>query len=82
MSKGRWSLEIVTDGGAPDRYSDVYASAGDEIVIRLPDERTIPRTSGVNRLRWTVDATGVIRFVQLDDELPDVSYAAPWVPVR
>jgi hypothetical protein len=79
LGDGRWSGRVVTDGIAVDELQDIYAAAGDEVVFRLPTEWKIPRTPGVNRLRWTVDAAGTLTFEQLDDELPDPRFAIPWI---
>ena len=78
LADGRWSLEIVDDGGSPDRIDDVYMAAKDELVVRLPDDWSIPRTPGVNRLRWSVDGDGTIRFTQIDTELREPAFTVPW----
>lgn len=81
VTKGQWTVTIVTDGGAPDSYSGVYASSGDELTVRIPDDWTIPRTPGVNRLRWTIGPNGTIHFAQIDDEVREPAFAVPWVPM-
>jgi hypothetical protein len=82
LAKGRWSIRMVTDGGDPEIFSDVYAAGDDEIVIRIPDNLTMPRTAGVNRLTWTVDPDGTVHFTQIDDELREPEFTVPWVRVR
>ena len=59
----------------------MYSSSGDELTIRIPDDWTVPRTPGVNRLRWTAGPDGTIRFAQIDDEVREPAFAVPWVPV-
>ncbi len=49
--------------------------------LRLPTDWRIPRTPGVNRLRWTADGKGTIHFDQIDDEIRDDTFAAPWVRI-
>jgi pimeloyl-ACP methyl ester carboxylesterase len=79
VGDGRWSVLAVVDGIDVYEANDVYAAAGDEVVFRLPAEWKVPRTPGVNRFRWTVDAAGTLTFEQLDDELADPKFAIPWI---
>lgn len=81
LSGGRWELSIVEDGGTPDVISDVYAAAAGEVTIRLPLDWAIPRTPGVNRLKWTVDADRTLHFTQVDGELVEAVYTVPWLRV-
>jgi pimeloyl-ACP methyl ester carboxylesterase len=81
LAKGHWSLEIVDDGGSPDRVEDVYMASKDELLVRVPEDWTIPRTPGVNRLHWTVDPNGTVQFSQIDTEAREPAFAVPWTRV-
>lgn len=79
LTGGRWSVSIVTDDGKPEQIRDVYSATGDVLTIRIPTDYRIPRTSGVNRFRWTADAKGTVYLEQIDDEIRDESFSTPWV---
>ena len=81
LSGGRWTVSMVEDGGTPDVIGDIYAATGDAVTIRLPADWAIPRTPGVNRLTWTVDADGTLQFKQVDGELVEAVYTVPWVRI-
>lgn len=81
LSDGRWELSLVEDGGSPYVIGDIYAATKGEVTIRVPSDWTIPRTPGVNRLKWTVDANGTLHFTQIDRELVEVVYTVPWVRI-
>ena len=81
LAEGRWSVSIVTDDGKPEQIGDVYSATGNVLTIRIPTDYRIPRTSGVNRFRWTADAKGTVHLEQIDDEIRDESFSTPWVRV-
>ena len=80
FAKGRWTLDLSEDGGSPDQLSDVYASEGNTLTIRIPIDWKVPRTPGVNRLRWTADADGTVHFTQIDKERLETGFLEPFVP--
>ena len=63
-----------------ESFTAEYAAIGNEITFLWPFDWRIPRTSGVNTARWTVDPDGTLHFVQLDKEQAEGWIAAPWVP--
>lgn len=81
IADGHWSVSIVTDGRAPEVVADVYAAEAGEVIFRSPEDWKIPRTPGVNRLRWSVDAGGTITLVQIDSERIEPTFLAPWVRI-
>lgn len=81
FAKGRWSLGLSEDGGSPDHLDDVYAATGDTMTIRIPIDWKVPRTPGVNRLRWTADADGTIHFTQIDQERLETGFLEPFVKI-
>jgi alpha/beta hydrolase family protein len=81
LADGRWSVSIVTDDGKPEQIGDVYSAIGDVLTLRIPWDYRIPRTSGVNRFRWTSDKLGTVRLEQIDEETLDESFSTPWIPV-
>jgi pimeloyl-ACP methyl ester carboxylesterase len=81
LARGRWSVSIVTDGGAPETLADIYAATARELTLRIPEDWRMPGTSGVNRFGWTRDADGAIHLVQRDGELPDDSFTTPWTRI-
>jgi hypothetical protein len=83
LAAGHWSAVDVEDGITPgDTLGDVYDVDGNTLRFRIPTDWKIPRTSGVNELRWTVDATGTLHFTQVDGDLPEPVFTLPWTPVR
>ena len=78
---GRLELEMRHADGLVELTTAKYAASGDEVTILWPLDWRIPRTSGVNVARWSVDPDGTIHFVQLDAEQTESWIAAPWVPV-
>jgi pimeloyl-ACP methyl ester carboxylesterase len=78
---GAWTLDLSDDGGPADHVSGIYQAMGNQVTFRIPDDWTIPRTPGVNRLRWRVDGDGTIRLTQVDHELPEPWFSAPLRPV-
>jgi hypothetical protein len=81
FAKGRWTLDLSEDGGSPDHLEDVYAATGDTMTIRIPIDWKVPRTPGVNRLRWTADADGTIHFTQIDEERVETGFLEPFVRI-
>jgi pimeloyl-ACP methyl ester carboxylesterase len=79
LEDGRWEFSVGENGAAPDEFADVYAVDGDEVTFRFPTDWKVPRTPGVNRLAWAVDADGTLRFDQLDDWPVEPWFAIPWV---
>ncbi len=81
FSKGHWTVSIVTDGGKPDETGDIYSDTGDEVTVRIPIDWKVPRTPGVNRLRWTADPNGTLHLVQIDGYRPETGFAEPLVRI-
>lgn len=81
ISGGRWSVTFSHDAATPEVTGDVYAAIADEVAIRFPPEHKIPRTPGVNRFKWAVDADGTLSLQQIDGEQPDPWFTVPWIRV-
>lgn len=78
---GQIQAQMKHPDGSSESFSVEYAAIGDEVTFVWPFDWRIPRTSGVNTARWTVDPDGTMHFVQLDSELKESWLALPWVPV-
>lgn len=82
VDDGRLEVTMRHPAGLVEELTAQYAAAGDVVTFLWPFDWRIPRTSGVNTARWSVDQDGTLQFAQLDSEPPEGWISVPWVPVE
>jgi hypothetical protein len=80
MHAGRLDGTMAHSNGMVETFTAEYAAVGDAVTFLWPFDWRIPRTSGVNVARWSVDPNGTLHFVQVDTEPAEGWIALPWVP--
>jgi pimeloyl-ACP methyl ester carboxylesterase len=77
---GRLDVAMRHPDGLVESLTAEYSAIGDQVTFRWPFDWRIPRTSGVNVARWTLDPDGAIQFAQVDSEPSEGWISVPWVP--